>query len=346
MPSNDIDSGHCKVGDTTTTSSEDVPTQTMPSSSSSSSSTTLDAIATANKNAIDASDTSPTKNANDNIEEEQVSSPTCTKKLVITTPKPQRPMKKRKIVVVETNTPQSNHEKKEEDGISRCIMMAMKKPSPHSTLSSSSSSTTTATSPQEPQLGLPQTPKLAGAALFDNDQLLSSRALFLSQTIEEEPALYREILLHMALERETPRKPGGGAPDHHRRTKAGDYSSTASSGSSTSASVTSSSDEDGNASSSSSTSSSSLGSHPQISIGKRRGNQYVEGISVHTMMGGGDGVSGPHSKIITNGFFWKDVPELESILQKYMEEYYEMRCVSTQIAAWSAFRVTCLFACA
>lgn len=137
----------------------------------------------------------------------------------------------------------------------------------------------------------------------------------------------------MALERETPRKPGGGAPDHHRRTKASD-SSTASSGSSTSASVSSSSDEDGNASSSSSTSSSSLtsgGSQPQISIGKRRGNQYVEGISVHTMMGGGDGVSGPNIKIITNGFFWKDVPELESILQRYMEEYYEMRYVSNQI---------------
>ena len=149
--------------------------------------------------------------------------------------------------------------------------------------------------------------------------------------------MYREILLHMALERETPRKPGGGAPDHHQKKEKNHHRRTSSSSASScsgiststasiSVSSSSSSDEDGNASSASG----GEGHPPPISIGKRRGNQYVEGVSVHAMMGGGDGGSGgvPHSsKVITNGFFWKDVPELESILQKYMEEYYEMRYV-------------------
>ena len=50
------------------------------------------------------------------------------------------------------------------------------------------------------------------------------------------------------------------------------------------------------------------------------GNQHVEGVGSITLDANG-------KKIITNGFFWKDLPELESILQKHMENYYEMRYV-------------------
>ncbi|KAL9185787.1 hypothetical protein ACHAXT_003564 [Thalassiosira profunda] len=96
----------------------------------------------------------------------------------------------------------------------------------------------------------------------EQERALSVKALDLAQTIEGEPGLYRALLLHMALEREAPRKPGGGAPDH-------------------------------------------------APIGKRRGNQYVEGV--------------PERKtVIADGFFWKDVPELEGLLLRHMEEYYEM----------------------
>ena len=67
-----------------------------------------------------------------------------------------------------------------------------------------------------------------------------------------------------------------------------------------------------------------------VSIGKRRGNQYVEGVSVMNALelSGEDGGDGNYKRIITDGFFWKDVPELEGILQKFMAEYYEMRCVT------------------
>ena len=293
-------------------------TTTSSYNSSSFPTNSLKDFTTASLNILDAP-----VSTNSNDTKVQQSSSCYMKKIVVGTPKPQRPMKKRKIVIAETNSPQSDS-KLEEDTSNMASTEKPLSPTLSSfSSSSSSSSTTTITSPQ--------TPKLIGGAshLLDNDQLLSSRALFYSQIIEEEPALYREILLHMALERETPRKPGGGAPDHHhhqnghRRSKTSDSTfSSVSGGSSTSISESSSSDEDGSASSSSS------GGHPPISIGKRRGNQYVEGISVHTMMGGSSGGSGPLSKVITNGFFWKDVPELESILQKYMEEYYEMRYVS------------------
>jgi hypothetical protein len=294
-------------------------TTTSSYNSSSFPTNSLKDFTTASLNILDAP-----VSTNSNDTKVQQSSTSCyMKKIVVGTPKPQRPMKKRKIVIAESNTPQSDS--KLEEGTSN--MASTEKPlSPTlSSFSSSSSSSLTTI------ITSPQTPKLIGGAshLLDNDQLLSSRALFYSQTIEEEPALYREILLHMALERETPRKPGGGAPDHHhhqnghRRSKTSDSTfSSVIGGSSASISESSSSDEDGSASSSSS------GGHPPISIGKRRGNQYVEGVSIHTMMVGSSGGSGPLSKVITNGFFWKDVPELESILQKYMEEYYEMRYVS------------------
>ena len=67
----------------------------------------------------------------------------------------------------------------------------------------------------------------------------------------------------------------------------------------------------------------------QVSIGKKRGNQFVEGVS-----------SG--SNVITDGFFWKDVPELEAILQRNMEEYYDMRCVLCCRMSSISFLVTCI----
>lgn len=110
----------------------------------------------------------------------------------------------------------------------------------------------------------------------------------------------------MALERETPRKPGGGAPDHHHHHK-----SCASPGASCPSS------------SSSGASASSSSASVEVSIGKRRGNQYVQGVP---LLAEAD-IHSNGNKVIKAGFFWKDVPELEDILQRFMEEYYEMRYV-------------------
>jgi hypothetical protein len=46
---------------------------------------------------------------------------------------------------------------------------------------------------------------------------------------------------------------------------------------------------------------------------------------------GGDGRG-----VIAPGFFWKDVPELEGVLRRYMEEYYEMRCVDLAMVSMRA----------
>ena len=175
-----------------------------------------------------------------------------------TTPKPKRPIKKRKV--------QKTPGKKTPSPPTKKVKISMSSTSPTNT------ATTSSTTPEGPRPALSP----------EQDQFLTSRAQFLSQTIESEPGLYRAILLHMALERETPRKPGGGAPDHK------------------SANKSSPSDE--------------------IGIGKRRGNQYIEGMSAEV---GEDDTT--KKIIITTGFFWKDFPELERVLQRNMEEYYEMR---------------------
>lgn len=118
----------------------------------------------------------------------------------------------------------------------------------------------------------------------ERDRRRTSRALLLGRTIEAEPALYRALLMHMALERETPRRPGGGAG-------------------------------------------------PDTGIGRRRGNQYVEGVRAP-----GPGVGG--GKVIADGFFWRDVPELEEVLREHMEGYYEMRCVIAECDVGSTARVS------
>lgn len=183
-----------------------------------------------------------------------------------TTPKPKRPIKKRKV--------QKTPGKKTPSPPTKKVKRTKSSTSP-------TTATTSSTTPEGPRPALSP----------EQDQFLTSRAQFLSQTIESEPGLYRAILLHMALERETPRKPGGGAPDHKSANK-----------------------------------SSPSVSSDEISIGKCRGNQYIEGVSAEV---GEDDTT--KKIIITGGFFWKDFPELESVLQRNMEEYYEMRLVLTLV---------------
>lgn len=177
----------------------------------------------------------------------------------VATPTPKRPFKKRKVAGTPARNATPQQPKKK----------ARKQRSKSSGAAGADAATGSfVTTPTDP------------AVTPEQDRILTSRALSLSRAIEADPELYRAILLHMALGRETPRKKGGGAPDH----------------------------KGGNASQESGS----------IGIGKRRGNQYVEGVS------------SLKDNVITDGFFWKDVPELESILQQNMEEYYEMRYVKVR----------------
>ena len=198
-----------------------------------------------------------------------------------TTPQPKRPFKKRKVA-----TPNSD---------SGSTPTHPNKKTTAGTTKKKSRSTSKSISPEQ-------------------DKALSERALFLSQTIEVEPGLYRELLLHMALQRETPRKSppttiatpteGVSTPDSHGHTtkpsSTSNGTASTATASASAASATAVSPESNN---------SCPANFPEVvSIGKRRGNQYVEGVRTFV----GDSTL---DKVITDGFFWKDVPELESILQ-------------------------------
>lgn len=155
---------------------------------------------------------------------------------IVQTPSPKKPIKKRKVSTTSTTSPTP----------AKKITPPSKKSKKTKSKRSNSPSELHAVSPEQAQH-------------------LSSRALFLSQAIEAEPSLYRTLLLHMALERETPRK------------------ASATTGTSP-------------ANSSNPTNSKCI-SPGEVSIGKKRGNQYVEGV--RTLVGESS------SKVITDGFFWK-----------------------------------------
>ena len=183
------------------------------------------------------------------------------------TPSPRKPIKKRKVYKQSTPSP--------------TFTATTTTKTPNNKKKRSKKSKSSITPKQQQQQSAQLSP--------EQNQHLTNRALFLSQTIESEPSLYRTLLLHMALERETPRRPAGLVqPQQPVSQKSPPADSV-----------------------SKKVASPSVG---EVSIGKKRGNQFVEGVS-----------SG--SNVITDGFFWKDVPELEAILQRNMEEYYDMRCV-------------------
>jgi hypothetical protein len=106
---------------------------------------------------------------------------------------------------------------------------------------------------------------------------LTALALCAASHIQNEPVLFRAILLNMALERErdSPKRHSGGAPTHLKN----------------------------------------------LAL-KRLSSQNSDGSAIDKASVSAVDSSG--KKVIRDGFFWKDVPGLEKVLQKHMMEYYFM----------------------